>query len=138
MLQAAEADESIDLAACTAFALDEYFSSYFYGTEHLAHDGPISTLLLIEKAIKAMRQHLADEPWGKQLKGIDVELNRLGAARGAFPMFGWLIQQPQCDDPQVLCGGTLTGLILAVQDEASITYAVTASLISIFFSSDYR
>ena len=88
LLQAAEADESIDLAACTAFAPDEYFSSYSYGTEHLAHDGAISSLLAIEKAIKAMRQHLAGEPWGEHLAWIDAELNRLWEVRGAFPGLG--------------------------------------------------
>ena len=88
LLLAAEADESIDLAACNAFAPDEYFGSYSYGTEHLAHDGAISSLLAIEKAIKAMRQHLADEPWAEHLAWIDRELNRLWEVRGAFPGLG--------------------------------------------------
>lgn len=88
LLQAAETDDSIDLTACTAFAPDEYFSSYSYGTEHLAHDGAISSLLAIEKAIKVMRQHLADEPWDKHLAWIDSELNRLWEVRGAFPGLG--------------------------------------------------
>lgn len=88
LLQAAEADESIDLAACTAYAPNEYFGSYSYGTEHLAHDGAISSLLSMEKAIKAMRQHLADEPWGEHLAWIDAELNRLWEVRGAFPGLG--------------------------------------------------
>ncbi|MDM8359633.1 MULTISPECIES: AAA family ATPase [Pandoraea] len=88
LLQAAEADESIDLAACTAFAPDEYFGSYSYGTEHLAHDGAISSLLAIEKAIKAMRQHLSEEPWDEHLAWIDAELNRLWEVRGAFPGLG--------------------------------------------------
>lgn len=88
LLQAAEADESIDLAACTAFAPDEYFGSYSYGTEHLAHDGAISSLLAIEKAIKTMRQHMANESWGEYLAWIDAELNRLWQVRGAFPGLG--------------------------------------------------
>lgn len=88
LLQVAETDESIDLVACTAFAPDEYFGSYSYGTEHLAHDGAISSLLAIEKAIKAMRQHLADEPWSEHLAWIDAELNRLWKVRGAFPGLG--------------------------------------------------
>lgn len=88
LLQAAEADEAIDLAACTAFAPDEYFGSFSYGTEHLAHDGAISSLLAIEKAIKVMRQHLADEPWAEHLAWIDRELNRLWEVRGAFPGLG--------------------------------------------------
>jgi ATP-dependent exoDNAse (exonuclease V) alpha subunit len=88
LLQVAEADESIDLLACTAFAPDEYFGSYSYGTEHLAHDGAIASLLSIEKAIKAMRRHLAEEPWDEHLAWIDAELNRLWEVRGAFPGFG--------------------------------------------------
>ena len=88
LLQAADTDELIDLVACTAFAPDEYFASYSYGTEHLAHDGAISSLLAIEKAIKAMRQHLADEPWNDYLTWIDAELNRLWKVRGAFPGLG--------------------------------------------------
>jgi ATP-dependent exoDNAse (exonuclease V) alpha subunit len=88
LLQAAEDDQFIDLAQCTAFAPDEYFSSYSYGTEHLAHDGAISSLLAIEKAIKAMRQHLAGEPWDEHLAWIDAELNRLWEVRGAFPGLG--------------------------------------------------
>lgn len=88
LLKTAEADESIDLTACTAFAPDEYFSSYSYGTEHLPHDGAISSLLAIEKAIKAMRHHLADEPWDEYLAWIDAELNRLWETRGAFPGLG--------------------------------------------------
>jgi len=88
LLQSAEKDESIDLGTCTAFAPNEYFGSYSYGTEQLAHDGAIASLLAIEKAIKAMRQHLADVPWEDYLAWIDAELNRLWKVRGAFPGLG--------------------------------------------------
>jgi hypothetical protein len=88
LLLAAENDESIDLAACTAFAPNEYFGSYSYGTEHLAHDGAIASLLSIEKAIKAMRQYLPEVPWNDYLAWIDAELNRLWKVRGAFPGLG--------------------------------------------------
>ncbi|MCL2876506.1 MAG: ATP-dependent RecD-like DNA helicase [Betaproteobacteria bacterium] len=102
LLQAAESDESIDLAACTAFAPDEYFGSYSYGTEHLAHDGAISSLLAIEKAIKAMRQHLADEPWAEHLAWIDRELNRLWKVRGAFPGLGAALNAFGCPHGNLL------------------------------------
>jgi thymidine kinase len=87
LLEAAESNDSIDLAACTAFAPDEYFGSYSYGTEHLPHDGAISSLLAIEKAIKSMRG-LFDAPWDDYLSWIDSELNRLWEVRGAFPGLG--------------------------------------------------
>lgn len=88
LLLAAESDETIELAACAAFAPDEYFESYSYGSEHLHHDGAIASLLEIEKAIKEMRRHLADEPWDEHLAWIDAELNRLWEVRGAFPGLG--------------------------------------------------
>ncbi|WP_281183965.1 AAA family ATPase [Trichlorobacter lovleyi] len=87
LLDAAETNDSIDLAACTAFAPDEYFGNYSYGTEHLPHDGAISSLLAIEKAIKAMRG-LIDAPLDDYLAWIDSELNRLWEVRGAFPGLG--------------------------------------------------
>lgn len=87
LLQIADTDESIDLSACTAFAPDECFSNYSYGTELLPHDGAISSLLAIEKAIKEMRAHF-DAPWEEYLKWIDAELNRLWEVRGAFPGLG--------------------------------------------------
>lgn len=88
LLQVAEKDDSIDLAACTAFAPNEYFGSYSYGTEHLPHDGAIASLLSIEKAIKTMRQHMPEIPWDDYLTWIDAELNRLWEVRGAFPGLG--------------------------------------------------
>jgi hypothetical protein len=88
LLEAVEKDESIDLMECTAFAPDEYFASYSYGTEHLAHDGAIASLLVVEKAIKQMRQYLSEEPWDEWISWIDAELNRLWEVRGAFPGLG--------------------------------------------------
>lgn len=88
LLAVADNDESIDLLACTAFAPDEYFGSYSYGTEHLPHDGAIASLLAMEKAIKSMRQYLSDAPWDEYLAWIDAELNRLWEVRGAFPGLG--------------------------------------------------
>lgn len=88
LLLAAETDNTIDLAECTAFAPNEYFSSYSYASEHLAHDGAIASLLNIEKAIKSLRKHLPDEPWDVYLSWIDRELNRLWEVRGAYPGLG--------------------------------------------------
>ncbi|POZ50725.1 AAA family ATPase [Methylovulum psychrotolerans] len=87
LLDLAEADVSIDLAACTAFAPDEHFESYSYGSELLPQDGAIASLLAIEKAIKAMCVYF-EAPWQEYLKWIDNELNRLWQIRGAFPGLG--------------------------------------------------
>lgn len=87
LLTLAEQDDSIDLAACTAFAPDEYFDNYSFGTELLPQDGAIASLLALEKAIKAMRD-LLEAPWDEYLQWIDRELNRLWQVRGAFPGLG--------------------------------------------------
>ena len=87
LLTLAEQDDSIDLAACTAFAPDEYVENYSYGTELLPQDGAIASLFALEKAIKAMRD-LLEAPWDEYLQWIDRELNRLWQVRGAFPGLG--------------------------------------------------
>ncbi|MCY3689957.1 MAG: AAA family ATPase [Gammaproteobacteria bacterium] len=87
LLTLSEDDDSLDIASCTAFAPDEYFEQYSYGSELLPQDGAIASLLALEKAIKAMRG-LFKAPWHAYLKWIDRELNRLWQARGAFPGLG--------------------------------------------------
>jgi hypothetical protein len=87
LLALAEQDESLDLSSLAAFAPDEYFAQYSYGSELLPQDGAIASLLALEKAIKAMRD-LLDAPWEEYLQWIDRELNRLWQVRGAFPGLG--------------------------------------------------
>ena len=87
LLALADADSALDIASCTAFAPDEYFEQYSYGSELLPQDGAIASLLALEKSIKAMRG-LFEAPWEAYLLWIDRELNRLWQARGAFPGLG--------------------------------------------------
>jgi len=87
LLALAEQDDSLDIGDCAAFAPEEYFEQYSYGSELLPQDGAIASLLALEKAIKAMRG-LLDAPWAEYLQWIDRELNRLWQVRGAFPGLG--------------------------------------------------
>lgn len=87
LLALAEQDDSLDISACTAFAPDEYFEKYSYGSELLPQDGAIASLLALEKAIKAMRG-LLEAHWDEYLQWIDKEINRLWQVRGAFPGLG--------------------------------------------------
>ncbi|OAI01249.1 RNA helicase [Methylomonas methanica] len=87
LLALAEKDDSIDLTAVTAFAPDEYFENYSYGSELLPQDGAIASLLALEKAIKAIRA-VMEGPWQEYLQWVDRELNRLWQLRGAFPGLG--------------------------------------------------
>ena len=88
LIEKAGTDENLSLADCAAFAPDEYFEQYSYGSEHLPQDGAIASLLSLEIAIKAMRDQLDDVPWDDYLQWIDKELNRLWNIRGAFPGLG--------------------------------------------------
>ncbi len=87
LLALADEDHSLDIGSCTAFAPDEYYEQYSYGSELLPQDGAIASLLALEKSIKAMRG-LFEAPWEAYLLWIDKELNRLWQARGAFPGLG--------------------------------------------------
>lgn len=87
LLKLTESDDGIDLTECIAFAPDDFFENYSYGTELLPHDGAIASLLAIENAIKNMRD-LVEAPWDDYLHWIDKELNRLWEVRGAFPGLG--------------------------------------------------
>ena len=87
LLALADEDDSLDINSCTAFAPDEYYEQYSYGSELLPQDGAIASLLALEKSIKAMRG-LFEAPWEAYLLWIDNELNRLWQARGAFPGLG--------------------------------------------------
>ena len=62
LLALAENDDSLDLGTYTAFAPDEYFQQYSFGTELLPQDGAIASLLALEKAIKSMRTLLGACP----------------------------------------------------------------------------
>ena len=87
LIALSEQDSSLDLNGCTAFAPNEYFEQYSYGSELLPPDGAIASLLALEKAIKEMRG-LLEAPWETYLQWIDRELNRLWQVRGAFPGLG--------------------------------------------------
>lgn len=87
LIEVADQNESLDLSECTAYAPNEYFENFSYGTELLPQDGAIASLLAIEKSIKAMRT-LFEEPWDEYLSWIDNELNRLWQMRGAYPGLG--------------------------------------------------
>ncbi len=87
LLELSENDESIDLESHIAFAPNDFFSEYSYGSELLPHDGGIASLLECERAVKVFK-HTMEGPWEKILRWIDKELNRLWKVRGPFPGFG--------------------------------------------------
>ncbi len=70
-----------------AFAPDEHFSAYSYGSELLTHDGAVASLVTCAATLNRLRGRV-EGPWDKALTWIDTQLNRLWKARGAFPGLG--------------------------------------------------
>lgn len=87
LLERAAVDSTLQLEELLAFAPDEYFESYSYGSELLPHDGAVSSLLALHGALERIAKVL-EGPWAHLQAWVDRELNRLWKARGPFPGFG--------------------------------------------------
>lgn len=87
LLALAEQDEHLELERCIAFAPDEAFEQYSYGSELLHHDNAIASLLAIEQALREVSRVLPG-PWAEYQSWVDRELNRIWKLRGPFPGFG--------------------------------------------------
>lgn len=70
-----------------AFAPDEHFDAYSYGSELLTHDGAVASLVACAAALHRIRGRV-EGPWDAALRWVDAQLNRLWKARGAFPGLG--------------------------------------------------
>src|SRR6266436_4663549 len=79
--------DGIDLEEFVAFAPDEHFDSFSFGSELLTHDGAVASLVACAAALHRIRGRI-EGPWEAALRWIDAQLNRLWRARGAFPGLG--------------------------------------------------
>ena len=70
-----------------AFAPDEHFDAYSYGSELLPHDGAVASLITCAATLHRIRDRI-EGPWDEVLAWIDTQLNRLWKARGAYPGLG--------------------------------------------------
>lgn len=87
LLAHSEEDESLELERFVAFAPDEAFEQYSYGSELLYQDNAIASLLSIERALREIGT-VIQGPWDGYRSWIDNELNRLWKLRGPYPGFG--------------------------------------------------
>ena len=79
--------EGVDPEEFVAFAPDEHFDAYSYGSELLSHDGAVASLMACAATLHRIRDRI-EGPWDRALTWIDTQLNRLWKARGAFPGLG--------------------------------------------------
>ena len=70
-----------------AFAPDEQFDTFSYGSELLTHDGAVASLVACAATLHRIRGRI-EGPWDGALRWIDAQLNRLWKARGAYPGLG--------------------------------------------------
>ena len=75
--------EGVDPEEFVAFAPDEHFDAYSYGSELLSHDGAVASPVACAAALHRIRDRI-EGPWDRALTWIDTQLNRLWKARGAF------------------------------------------------------
>ncbi|MCY4121985.1 MAG: AAA family ATPase, partial [Acidobacteria bacterium] len=79
--------EGVDPEEFVAFAPDDHFDAYSYGSELLSHDGAVASLVTCAATLHRIRGRI-EGPWDHALAWIDTQLNRLWEARGAFPGLG--------------------------------------------------
>ncbi|MBW4504750.1 MAG: AAA family ATPase, partial [Scytonema hyalinum WJT4-NPBG1] len=87
LLRRADEDPGLDLERFVAFAPDEAFNQYSYGSEHLSQDNAIASLLSVERSLQEISGTI-DGPWQAYREWVDAELNRLWKLRGPYPGFG--------------------------------------------------
>jgi len=77
----------IDPSGLTAFAPDDRWAEFSYGSEHITNDGALSSLLSCATALNEIAQYI-DGPWSKCQKWIDDRLGELWKMRGPCPGLG--------------------------------------------------
>ena len=80
-------EEGVSPEEFVAFAPDDHFDDYSYGSELLSQDGAVASLLVCASTLRRIQSRIAG-PWDQALAWVDTELNRIWRARGAFPGLG--------------------------------------------------
>jgi len=80
-------ERGLDPEQFLAFAPDDAFRSFSYGSEHVSHDEAIASVLGCLHALERI-QNIHSGPWDKVSAWLDRQLNRLWSMRGPFPGFG--------------------------------------------------
>ena len=83
----ASLEEGFDPEDYLAFAPEDAFRSFSYGSEHVSHDHAIASVLSCIRAL-AKIQEVLPGPWRQAAAWMDKQLARLWRMRGPFPGFG--------------------------------------------------
>ena len=80
-------ERGLDPEQFLAFAPDDAFWNFSYGSEHVSHDEAIASVLSCLRALKRI-EDVHTGPWAQASGWLDKQLNRLWRMRGPFPGFG--------------------------------------------------
>ena len=80
-------ERGLDPEQFLAFAPDDAFWSFSYGSEHVSHDEAIASVLCCLRTLERI-QEVHSGPWARAMDWLDKQLNRLWRMRGPFPGFG--------------------------------------------------
>ncbi|MBA3635000.1 MAG: AAA family ATPase [Actinomycetota bacterium] len=87
VLRVAEQDPDLDTPDFVAFAPEESWEEFSYGSEHVSHDTAIASLLACADALRAA-QKVVEGDLDTPLRWIDARLNELWQMRGPCPGLG--------------------------------------------------
>ncbi|WP_282022532.1 ATP-dependent DNA helicase [Ruegeria faecimaris] len=87
LLELSDDDESFDLTSRIAFAPEDTFDAFSYGTAHLTDDNAIASLFSVLRALEAMPSAVEFDV-KRASQWVNAELNRLWRMRGPFPGLG--------------------------------------------------
>ena len=80
-------ERGLDPEQFLAFAPEDAFWSFSYGSEHVSHDEAIASVLSCLRVLERI-QDVHPGPWARAMDWLDRQLNRLWRMRGPFPGFG--------------------------------------------------
>ena len=79
--------DGLDPEEFVAFAPNELFESYSYGSELLTDDGAVASLIRCAAVLQRIRDTV-EGPWDEALAWVNTQLNNLWQTRGPFPGLG--------------------------------------------------
>ena len=76
--------KDFDPGRCLAFAPDDHFNAFSFGSEHVTDDEAIASLTVVLRALEEMRNIVEFDIPGA-IEWVNKEINRLWKMRGPFP-----------------------------------------------------
>jgi hypothetical protein len=87
LMEAAIGDPEIDVPSTLAYAPDDHWEAFSYGSEHVSDDGAVAALISVMSSLETIKGYVSTD-LTRAISWVDGELNRLWKMRGGFPGLG--------------------------------------------------